>query len=233
MRLDQYKRALEHDDCRLIIITGPPRRGKSTLSLRIARYVTPAFTVDDVTFDGTGFKRRLAETSPGGTVTLDEAILGGNSRRAMTADNVDMMNSLTIWGSRNCLGIVCYPKWSRLDGAIRDHAHARIHIPRKGLAYWYDVYHPDFAREPVLRGRVKFTFNKLPDGPFRRAYELKSQAWKRDQLKPEAKKPGPPGLKAQAIIAAIRSNPKVRSTDLARQFGVSQPYISKVRNQFT
>lgn len=231
-RLDAIAARLRSDDCALVVHTGPPRKGKSTLALRIARYIDPTFNVDRVGFEAGAFKQSCVTAPPGSAVGLDEAIHGGNSRRAMSQDNVDMQNWLTVWGHRNLYGYICYPKWSRLDGAIKDYASVRIHHPAKGIAVWYDVYHPDWSRGPVLAPGRKFRFDPLPPGPFRSAYEAKKSKFTGEESEPpKPARTGPLPLKKDAILAALKERPGVSSYALARELGVTPGYVSQLRTK--
>lgn len=227
-KLDAVKTALKRDDVRLVVHTGPPRRGKSMCSLWFARYIDPEFNADRVTFKSDDFKTACVSAPPGSAVGLDEAIKGGNARRAMSDENVGMMNWLAIWGHRNLYGYVCYPKWSRLDPAIKDFVHHRIHHPIRGVAIWYDVYHPDHAKEPVQIQRFKFRFPDIPDGPFKQAYLQK----KADFTKKESKgtKDGRAKLtdkQRRIMVWLVRSQGKSHA-DVAKQFKVSRPYVTQL-----
>ena len=227
-KLDGLRDALRRDDCRLGVHTGPPRKGKSTLALRFARYIDPDFTLDRCTFTPGDFKAACVAAPPGSAITLDEAVHGGNSRRAMSAENVDMQNWLTVWGHRNLHGAVCYPKWSRLDGAIKDYVSYRVHHVAKGIAVWYDVYHPDFSAYPVLAPGRKFRFEPIPAGEFRSAYEAKKNKFTTQESKPEPPaKPAGPSKKEQ-VLALKAQEPTLSSLAIAKRLGTDSGYVRAI-----
>jgi len=230
-KVREIKAALRRDDCRLGVLTGPPRRGKSTLKLQLARLVDDNFTIDRVTFNADTFKVACVEAPPGSAVSLDEAIKGGNARRAMSEENVGMMNWLTIWGHRNLLGLIAYPKWSRLDPAIKDFVNFRIHIPVRGIAIWYDVYHPDRAKDAVLIERFRFRFNDLPEGEFRTAYQAKKTEFTKKESKGTKDGRAKLTAKQRGIMVWLVTKQGKTHDEVARQFKVSRPYVSQLVKQ--
>jgi primosomal protein N' len=146
----------------------------------------------------------------------------------MSEENVGMMNWLTIWGHRNLLGLICYPKWSRLDPAIKDFVHFRIHIPIRGVAIWYDVFHPDRAKDAVLIERFRFRFDDLPEGEFKRAYQEKKTAFTKKESK--SPKDGRSKLtdKQRRIMVWLVTKQGKSHKEVAEQFKVSRPYVTQL-----
>lgn len=228
-RLDGIKEKLRKDGVHLTVHTGPPRKGKSTLDKTFCRYIDPGFSVNQVAFSASEFKARCVTAGPATAVSMDEAIRGGNARRAMSSENVDMMDWLAIWGHRNLYGSICYPKWSRLDRAIKDYVDTRIHHPVRGIAVWYDVLHPDRLDEPVLRPVGKFRFGPLPNGPFRAAYEARKAEFTTGESEPEQPKEDA-RVKLSLVdveVAARRRLAGEAWTEIARDFGVTPNAIRK------
>jgi hypothetical protein len=119
--------------------------GKSGLAVYLAKLFSNLvgydFVEDDMTLSGAEYLQRWRE-HPGAeqpsVLVLDE--LGGagagNSRRAMSNQNVALGNSWQLMRQRRVISIVTTTHWSRVDVTLRRQADYRLWCLRKPIGYF-------------------------------------------------------------------------------------------------
>lgn len=131
---------LKHGDEDLcIIIVGKPRRGKSTLAVQVAEFMTDGkLTIDDICRSASEFAKQLKQAQRGEVVILDEAGLVLNSKEAMKPDNIELVKVLQTCGFLGSCMVFCIPNYFELERHIRTHrVDLLLRITKKGeyLAY--------------------------------------------------------------------------------------------------
>lgn len=141
----------------VVPVTGPERMGKSTIAYRMARLLDSNFDVrKQIVFHAKQFKRRSVELPRHSSLILDEAIFGGFSRRAMSGDNVGLVQHLTVSGDRYNFNFICWPAKQWLDPIIRDwRSTFNVHVIRRGVAQIRLFHEGETVYDPP---RVLFTF---------------------------------------------------------------------------
>jgi len=106
----------------VVVITGEPGCGKSTLALRMARAVDRGFGPDQVAYsapDMLGLYRRLGH---GQVAVYDEAILGLLSNDFQTPEARELVKAVNIVRAKGITVLLCIPDIHRLLAAWREEA---------------------------------------------------------------------------------------------------------------
>ena len=129
------------EDCRalvradwdnVILFTGEPGAGKSTVALQILRALDGSFDVERVHMTIPDFLRGARRTPKYGAVLADEFL--ANRRKAMTSELIEVNDFLQICRGLNLHMGICFPEGGRLDLAIfEDRVRWRVHVPRRGV----------------------------------------------------------------------------------------------------
>lgn len=119
--------------------------GKTGLAVYLARMLSRIFGYDfceaDVTLSGGHYLDRWRE-HPGAeqpsVLILDElsAAGAGNSRRAMSTQNVELGSAWQLMRKKRIVSLVTLPHWSRADKTMRQQADYRLWCRQKPIGYF-------------------------------------------------------------------------------------------------
>lgn len=137
--LDGIKKLLnEHSYDWLNVVTGGEGTGKSTLSLRICRYVDPDFSVDQVVYTAEDFMDTARQLPPGSAIDVDEGALVFFSRDAMKTETKEAIQFLTGVRERNLFININVPDFFLLDKYIREHrVKSLCRVVNRGWFHFY------------------------------------------------------------------------------------------------
>jgi hypothetical protein len=165
-----------------ICITGYEGSGKSTLALKLAQWLQPGFSADQVCFDAEALLERIKRAPRRSVIMLDEAVNGLYAREAMAMDNRVLTTAAMVARARNLYWILCIPHMHNLDPYFREHrVKSWWHVIQKGEALGHtpkrSPYYPDTYWDPFMRyqyPRVK--------GPLWDAYDELKQRYILEKL---------------------------------------------------
>lgn len=121
------------DQDNIVLLTGDPGRGKSTLAMQLAYAFDPDFSLEHVHFTIPELLDDARQLEHYRCVVADEFLM--NRRGSMRKDNIDMVEFLQICRGLNLHMLLCFPYAHRLDRAvIEDRIRYMIDVPTKGLA---------------------------------------------------------------------------------------------------
>lgn len=119
------------------VVVGAERMGKSVLTAKIAKYAASYLGSDlqlrrDYSYRGAAFVESLSTTSFNGSETpekgglhavkvWDEGIMGGNSRKWGTVENILVNETLATIGYKYLFMMACIPNPFMFDNLIREH----------------------------------------------------------------------------------------------------------------
>lgn len=131
------------NDDHVLVITGLEGSGKSTLAIQIACIVDPLFTRQRIPKNRYHFyelvKVKGEHSRKGGAIILDEGNLFFMSREAMSPENKRFLKVIAQCRQANQLIIVCVPKYSTIDGYIREHrVNGLMRITKQGCFIHYN-----------------------------------------------------------------------------------------------
>lgn len=166
---------MERDDDNLVLFTGKPGAGKSTVMFQLLRAVDPSFDVRRVAFTIKDFLRLSRMAPKGVCIAADEALAA--ARKAMYRDNIDLVDRLQVCRGKNHTMGMCFPYARRLDEAImEDRVRFRIDIPQKG-AFYYVIWERQDTLTRGKKGAMVEGVSWVERGKF--AFEMNAGAlWK-------------------------------------------------------
>lgn len=104
------------------VVVGKERRGKSTLALHIAKFLSNEnMKIENICLDLNEFITSLQKAKKGDIIILDEAGTNLYSREAMSAINRSLTKAFMVSGMMNIGIILCLPSFFNLDTYIRTH----------------------------------------------------------------------------------------------------------------
>ena len=113
--LDLYKKLVKNDRDNIQIVTGREREGKSTLMNANLKYLDPTYNLDRCFFDGESFVEAIKNNkTPYQSYGWDEA-QSFTSRSAISKFNKDMIQALSLIGTKNLFIGICIPSFFELD----------------------------------------------------------------------------------------------------------------------
>lgn len=122
----------------VVLLSGDPGNGKSTVMYQIAKALSPSFNIDRIHFTIQEFLADARERKPGEVVTADEIFL--HRRHSAKRDVKDVIDFLQICRGLNLHILICFPHADMMDRAVLDHRFRyRIDIPEQGLANMYEA----------------------------------------------------------------------------------------------
>lgn len=123
----------------ILVITGPPSEGKSTLAQQIGNDLDANFTIDDICIDASEFNKRFYICPEYSCVIFDEGILGMFSRDAMNVGNRSLAKALMVARAKvKSLVIFCTPDYLSMDTTIREKlVNGLIVVPKRGEFHFY------------------------------------------------------------------------------------------------
>lgn len=132
---------LKQDNDFLWTVGGETGSGKSSLALLLAQALQGrALDVPRQFLYSVDSLRHYMQTMPEGSIfTLDEAVISGNRRRAMAAENVTLMEHLNTCRVFHQGLLFCAPQFGDLDSAIQTRAKWHLQCGPRGRVTVYEV----------------------------------------------------------------------------------------------
>jgi len=175
-------------DC-FIVVVGKERRGKSTLAIQIAHFLTKGkLKTENICMDMTEFTSQLQSTKKGDVIIFDEAGTNLYSREAMTTINRTLTKAFMVSGLKNIAIILCLPSFFSLDTYIRTHrVDLLVYVPSRGR---FKAYSTKRAKLISLKGAKMKNINvtkandvgwfpkKFPDEQIEQEYRIKERKYK-------------------------------------------------------
>ena len=210
---------LASDQDAMLLFTGEPGAGKSTVAFQFLINIDPSFSAKRIAFTIRDWVALDKRTPRGKANHCDEALV--SARKAMYGDNLALIDRLQVNRGMNHASGFCFPYAKRVDEPILDRVRYRIDIPQKGLRY-YVVWQREATSTRgrggmmveefrwVERGRFTFGANS---GPQWREYLDAKEAHMAAQGEDEEEEEGPPRDPlgdgwgdARDILSAARQN---------------------------
>ena len=117
--VDVWKRRIEHDYDNVIVITGDPGCGKSSLAIQIARAMDRRFDLSSLAYRASELLDAIDRMKRGQCIVFDEAILGLLGREFATEEARAIVKTLNVTRFLGLNTIVCIPNIWDLDAALR------------------------------------------------------------------------------------------------------------------
>lgn len=170
---------MSRDDDVVIAICGGTGSGKSTLARLLMRKLQdhPVDAEKQLIWSQsqiTESARTLPEFS---ALQIDEALAaGGNRRRAMSSDNVNLMEHLNTCRTFHHAMLFCSPQFGDLDLSVQTRCLGIIEVYERGKYRWYELVKDSSVMErgvfPVLRFEDRFPDDTGHPEPDARALRL-------------------------------------------------------------
>lgn len=143
--LDKTKEVIKKDWDMIIAVDGYEGSGKSVFAMQMAKYVDEDFSVDNIVFTPSDFRKAVTEAGKYEAIVYDEAYTGLQSRASMSLLNRTLVGMLAEIRQRNLYCFIVMPTFFGLD---------------KYVALWRSraLFHI-YTGDNFERGRVAF-FNK-------------------------------------------------------------------------
>lgn len=165
--LDEIKSRLNSNQSAIILISGPPGKGKSYFAIRIAEMFDSAFDVEkQVCFTRIHLLKILSgeiNLKRKQAVIIDEAHISAGSRSWGKQDQQDLVNLLAAARSKGLLILIIALHEKMLDLIIRKYMGSyMIGIERPGLGTPYRLYTPRFS-DKLWKSKYDPLEMELPD----------------------------------------------------------------------
>lgn len=120
-------------DC-VVVLTGEPGNGKSTVMYQIAKAFNPErFNLDRVHFTISEFIEDARNAEHYDVVAADEILI--HRRHSAKKEVKDLIDFLQVCRGLNLVLLMCFPNAGMMDRAVLDQrVRYRIHVPEQGLA---------------------------------------------------------------------------------------------------
>lgn len=117
----------------IVLLTGDPGNGKSTLAYQLGVAFDPSFSEERMHFTIEELIRDAKAREKYQAVAADELLM--NRRHAMRKETKELLDFLQICRGLNLTMLLCFPHVARLDRAVLDdRVRWRIHIEKQGVA---------------------------------------------------------------------------------------------------
>ncbi len=229
----RYRRSKGFDN--IIMVTGPERTGKSTITQKLARELEPNLPLASITFKIRDFNEAIANAPEGSTIIMDEAGIDMYSQEWWDEFQVELVKKLFVIGVKHLTLIMVIPHRLDLNKKIRD----------RRVQYWISVTHTQrtlergFAtvREAITSewtqdifwdtlGKCRFSSLRGPEWD---EYEKKKLAFVNEINSGEYGGKGGRGSKGRdKAIYLLAKQPGMTQTKLAEELGMDQSSISKI-----
>lgn len=245
---------IHRDQDAIILITGEPGRGKSTLALELATLFsgilgTP-FGLDDVHWTGAGYMRRAWElleddATKGHPLIHDEGYSGIFSRDFSRKENKAFQKWLGMIRWANLIHLICAPRLENLDENLRsDRLTHWILLESAGKAILHEKRDMNYSRKVWFQPVAQFRFPELNphDHALYREYLNKKdrkgrqifqqylnevEAGSKSRAVKAKAKPGRPGFKLPLEYVHKLREAGRSYRDIADELGCSAPKVSQ------
>ena len=152
---------VRQDDDGVLVITGPTGTGKSTLLRLLMRHIQDHPVEPDLNFIWAANQllesaRKLPEFS---CLGVDEGLAaGGNRRRAMTSDNVNVMEHLNTCRTFHHVTLIASPQFADLDLAIQTRALGILEVYKRGHVRFHEL-----VKAPDVMDRIVYPVPRFKD----------------------------------------------------------------------
>lgn len=133
-------RVKDRDKDFVCLVEGGEGNGKSSLGLEMARYMDPAFDVDEqVCMDHEQVIRTADKLQPYQAIVFDEGIEALLSRNHGKSKNKTMIEWFREVRAKNLFIFICMPEFKEIEKPIRDdRAHALVKCVKQGWAHFFN-----------------------------------------------------------------------------------------------
>ena len=239
------RKRIEDDWDNVVLITGAPGSGKSTLGIRLARAISGArFRPSSVTFSAPQVLARLEAGVKGDSIVYDEAVLGLLSSEYRSPETMALQKASNIVRAKGMTLILCIPDAWDLAKSFRARRadvwiHCRANPRGQGLVHVRD-YSPRYRPNSLLPLWRDMVWNPLCWTPMEGAWWDQYMSLKmatiqatlhamRKELEPGAKGRDVDG----EIEAALRANPGERPGDIAARLHVGVGRVYAIRRSLS
>lgn len=116
----------ERDLDNVLLLSGEPGNGKSTIGVQLARQLDPEFSIERVHFRIPEYIDDARSLSPGRCVMGDEWLM--NRRKGMSNESKQVGDFFQVNRGLNLHHIICFPEYSRLDLMMAERVRWRVEI---------------------------------------------------------------------------------------------------------
>jgi hypothetical protein len=176
--MDEIRAKQKNNESVVIVVTGPPGKGKTYLGLRWAQKLDPKFHITDIpppppnkdhgqaTFDRKHIQYLVGGTSPLNrtqVIVMDEFHFGGGSRDWQNPDQKKLVKLIAAMRSKGFVVIIIVLHSKMVDRIVRDFVlNYEFAVKARGKAIAYRRWFPDKGNEP-WRKRLGPMEMQLPD----------------------------------------------------------------------
>jgi len=176
--MDEIRGKQKNNESVVIVVTGPPGKGKTYLGLRWAQKLDPNFHIMDTpppppkqdhgqaTFDRKHIQYLVGRKSPlkrAQVIVMDEFHFGGGARSWQQKDQKKLVNLIAAIRSKGLVLIIIVLHTKMVDSMIRDFVlNYEFSVKARGKAVAYRRWFPDHGKEP-WRKRLGTMKMQMPD----------------------------------------------------------------------
>ena len=183
--LERAKTVIKKDWDMVFVVDGPEGSGKSVLSMQMAKFCDPSFTIDRVVFTPSGLRKAIIEAEKYQAVVYDEAYTGLSSRATMSLINRTLISMLAEIRQRNLFVFVVMPCYFDLDKYValwRSRALIHVYIGKKFQRGFFSFYNVDKKKALYMLGKKYYCYSKVTPnfiGRFTNAYVLDEKEYRK------------------------------------------------------
>lgn len=159
--LNTAKSVIRKDWDMSFVVDGSEGSGKSVITMQMAYYCDPTFTLDRIVFTPRDLRKVILESEPYQAVVYDEAYTGLSSRATMSLINRTIISMLAEIRQRNLFVFVVMPCYFDLDKYValwRSRALIHVYTGPNFARGYFAFYNSDKKKDLYIQGKKFYTY---------------------------------------------------------------------------
>lgn len=186
------ERRKKKDQDQLWVIDGAEGSGKSVLTLQLAKYINPNFSLRNVCFSAEEFRDTIQKANKGEVIVFDEAFLGLSSRSALSRLNRMLVSLMMQMRQKNLFVFIVLPSIFLLDKYVsmfRSKVLLHVYVLKNQKRMWV-LFNRRLKKDLLLNGAKTMSYattirkNRIGfKGNFYNIYSINENEYRKKKLK--------------------------------------------------
>ena len=237
--LTKVKALVKNDWDFIFVVDGMEGGGKSTITIQLALYLNPNFTVENIAFTSEEFEEKILKANKFDVIVYDEAITGLYSREAMKYINTTLTKLLAQIRQKNLFVFILIPSFFDLDKYVsmwrgRGLFHIYTDDYKRG---YFTFFNYDKKKTLYTLGKKYYNYNMVKPSFKGRfvSFNPFDKEYRKLKLKAIDKRQGQtidPLLQRNRLMHHVWTKHGVQQKEMADIIGISQSAVAHACKQF-